>query len=341
MSLSQDRAERLAQIERLLPGNQSTNQRGLTIKEIQSKLENIDKDISRHQRTLQRDLQWLIKEGRVHLLLKNREQPAYQRIEETSDIDDSIWDYFVGHLKKDLEGIVSSSELAKLLDRLKLHDQGIALDESKICILPDSLRLRPAQINYQVFTTVLRALKENRALQVKYIDGQEKSSAPTLHPLGIMQRGPRIYLFALKNDEQDERLYAIDRMRTAKLLQTPARQKHDFDFKRHIAEGRADFANGEQITLKAIVRGYVENLVYDCPLHESQKLEPLSDSEPGSLLTVTMPSSGQLLRWILAGGDNITVIGPLELREIIINQLTKVAESYRSKPVNIYSKTQI
>ncbi|WP_051002164.1 helix-turn-helix transcriptional regulator [Pseudogulbenkiania sp. NH8B] len=330
MSLSQDRAERLALIERLLPGDQSANPHGLTIKQIQRKLENIDKDVIRHQRTLQRDLQRLVREGRVRQLTNNSDQPAYQRIEETEEIDDSIWDYFVEHLKKNLEGIVSSTELAKLLDRLKLRDQGIALDESKLCILPDSLRLQPAQINYQVFTMVLRALKENRTLQVKYIDRQDKSSTPTLHPLGIMQRGPRIYLFALKNDEPEERLYAIDRIRAAELLPTTARQKQDFDFKRHIADGRADFANGEHITLKAIVRGYVENLVYDCPLHESQKLEPLSNGEPGSLLIVIMPSSGQLLRWILACGCNITVIEPLELRDIVINQLNQSTESYGS-----------
>lgn len=330
MSLSQDRVERLALIERLLPGDQSANPHGLTTKEIQDKLENIDKEAIRHPRTLQRDLQLLLQEGRVRKLTNNADLPAYLRIEEAEEIDDSIWDYFVERLKKDLEGIVSSTELAKLLDRLKLHDQGIALDESKLCILPDSLRLQPAQINYQVFTTVLRALKENRALQVKYIDRQDKSSTPTLHPLGIMQRGPRIYLFALKNDESDERFYAIDRIRSAELLPTTARLKPDFDFKRHITEGRADFANGEYITLKAIVRGYVENLVYDCPLHESQKLEPLSNGEPGSLLTVTLPSSGQLLRWILACGCNITVIEPLELRDIVINQLNQSSESYSS-----------
>jgi predicted DNA-binding transcriptional regulator YafY len=91
-------------------------------------------------------------------------------------------DYFIVHLKRELEGIVTSTELAKLLNRLKLDEHGIRLDESKLCILPDSLRLQPAEINPQVFSTVLRALKEKRALQVSYRDRQEKSSTPTLHP---------------------------------------------------------------------------------------------------------------------------------------------------------------
>lgn len=329
MSLSQDRAERLASIERLLPSDQSANPHGLTIQEIRSKLDQFDQDSNRHIRTLQRDLQLLVQEGRVRRLDEASEQPSYLRIEDADEIDDSMWDYFIVHLKRELEGIVTSTELAKLLNRLKLDEHGIRLDESKLCILPDSLRLQPAEINPQVFSTVLRALKEKRALQVSYRDRQEKSSTPTLHPQGIMQRGPRIYLFALKNDELEERLYAIDRIRSASLQAEPARNNPDFDFQQHITAGRADFANGETITLKAIVRGYVEDLVRDCKLHESQKLEPLNNGEAGSLLTVTMPSSGQLLRWILASGDNITVHEPLVLRNTVISQLNYAADRYR------------
>ena len=331
MSLSQDRAERLASIERLLPSDKSTNPHGLTIQEIRSKLDQLDQDSNRHIRTLQRDLQLLVQEGRVRRLDENSEQPSYLRIEDADEIDDSMWDYFIVHLKRELEGIVTSTELAKLLNRLKLDEHGIRLDESKLCILPDSLRLQPAEINPQVFSTVLRALKEKRALQVSYRDRQEKSSNPTLHPQGIMQRGPRIYLFALKNDEPEERLYAIDRIRSATLLADPGRSNPGFDFQQHIAAGRADFANGETITLKAIVRGYVEDLVRDCKLHESQKLEPLDNGEAGSLLTVTMPSSGQLLRWILAGGENVTVLEPSELRFIISNQINNLHTLYQQQ----------
>jgi len=328
MSLSQDRAERLDSIERLLPSDQSPNSHGLTIQEIRSKLDQFDQDCNRHIRTLQRDLQLLVQEGRVRKLDGTSEQPSYLRIEDADEIDDSMWDYFIIHLKRELEGIVTSTELAKLLNRLKLDEHGIRLDESKLCILPDSLRLQPAEINPQVFCTVLRALKEKRALQVSYRDRQEKSSTPTLHPQGIMQRGPRIYLFALKNDEPEERLYAIDRIRSAALQAEPAHSNPGFDFQQHIAAGRADFANGETITLKAIVRGYVEDLVRDCKLHESQELKPLNNGEAGSLLTVTMPSSGQLLRWILAGGENITVSEPLSLREIIKNQIININIQY-------------
>lgn len=329
MSLSQERVERLKLIEELLPSNRVGSTRGLTVAELEAKLDDQGVIDNRHRRTLQRDVQFLVAEGRVLVLGASKgEQPRYQRVEEPFEIEEPVWNYLLQHLKRDLEGMVSAGQLSKILNRLKLKDEGLDLGDDKVCILPDSLRLQPAQIDYQVFANVLRALADGKALRVRYVDRLGKASEPVLHPLGVMQRGPRVYLYAMKNDEQDDRMYALDRMRSAECLPINARQKPEFDFSQQIAEGRVDFSTGELITLKATVRGYVEALVYDCPLHESQRLEPLNDDEPGSLLTVTVPSSGQLLRWILASGDNITVNEPFSLRDTIRNQLNKAAEQY-------------
>ncbi|MDC7690379.1 helix-turn-helix transcriptional regulator [Vogesella indigofera] len=321
--------ERLNLIFELLPSNRSGSARGLTIAELEAKLGDQSEIEIPHRRSLQRDLQVLVREDRVVVLgTAKGDLPRYQRVEEPFEIEEPVWNYLLQHLKRDLEGMVSAGQLSKILNRLKLKDEGLDLGEDKICILPDSLRLQPAQIDYQVFANVLRALADGAALRVRYIDRLGKASEPVLHPLGVMQRGPRVYLCAMKNDEQDERMYALDRMRSAECLPISARQKSDFDFNRQIAEGRVDFANGQQITLKATVRGYVEQLLYDCPMHDSQKLDPLETEEAGSLLTVTLPASGQLLRWILAGGGNIILMEPETLREVVVGQVKKMYDDY-------------
>lgn len=329
MSLSRWRVERLKLIEELLPSNRAGCTRGLTVAELEAKLDAQGVIDNRHRRTLQRDLQLLVAEGRVLTLVAVKgEQPRYQRVEEAFEIEEPVWNYLLQHLKRDLEGMVSAGQLSKILDRLKLKDEGLDLGEDKICILPDSLRLQPAQIDYQVFANVLRALADGKALRVRYVDRLGKASEPVLHALGVMQRGPRVYLYAMKNDEQDDRIYALDRMRSAECLPISARQKPEFDFNRQIAEGRVDFANGQQITLEATVYGYIEQLLYDCPLHNNQKLEPLENENSGSLLTVTLPASGQLLRWVLAGGENIAVQNPPEFRSVVAGQVKRLQEFY-------------
>ena len=152
-----------------------------------------------------------------------------------------------------------------------------------------------------------------------------------LHPLGLLQRGPRVYLYAMKNDEAGDRMYAVDRMVVAECLPIAARQMPDFSLDQRVADGRADFANGEVVQLKAIVRGYIEQLLYDCPFNDGQQLVPLEDEEQGALLTVELPSSGQLLRWILAGGGNITVLEPPGFRDVVVGQVRGMIACYTSE----------
>ncbi len=322
----QDRIERMNLIENLLPSERQGARCGWTLAQIEQRLGNEPGMRLPHRRTLQRDLQEMANEGRIRMLNADG-APLYQRQEEPLEFDAEVWDFLLLQLKQDLEGLMSASQLAQVLRRLQLRDDGTALDTRKLRILPDSLRLRPALLDYHVLGCVLRALAGEKALKVSYCDRTGKRTEPVLHPLGLMQRGPRVYLYAMKNDESSERMYALDRITRAECLPISARTKPDFDLDQCIHDGRADFANGEVIHFKAEVRGYIEQLVYDCPLNANQTLTPLDDGE-GSLLTVQMPSSGQLLRWILAGGENITVLAPDGLREVVVGQVRGMAMQY-------------
>lgn len=107
------------------------------------------------------------------------------------DIDGPVREYFIEHLRSELNGIVSNTDLAKVLTRLKRPSPGIALDEKNICILPDNLRLKPAAIDFEVFASVLKATKEGYSIRIEYKNREDNASEPVIHPLGIMQRGPR------------------------------------------------------------------------------------------------------------------------------------------------------
>jgi predicted DNA-binding transcriptional regulator YafY len=322
-----NRIERLKLIESLLPSEQD-GKRGLTIVELLQKLEQEPGFQVPTRRTLERDLRELCEEGSVCAQAQEGGPNRYQRVHEPFEFDPTIWEFLLKQLEQDLDGMISPGQLAHILRRLQLPEAGIALDDSKLRILPDSLRLRPAPLNPNVLGSVLRALASGSALRVSYQDRLGKHSDPVLHPLGLLQRGPRVYLYAMKNDETSDRMYALDRIAVAECLPIAARQMADFSLDQRIADGRADFANGETIQLKAIVRGYIEQLLYDCPFNGSQQLVPLEDEEEGALLTVELPSSGQLLRWVLAGGENVTVLEPASLREIVLGQVSRLVSMY-------------
>ncbi|BEV72992.1 hypothetical protein THUN1379_24740 [Paludibacterium sp. THUN1379] len=329
---SQERILRMQAIEQLLPSDRQGKVQGLSVAQIEARLANAPGMKVLSRRSLQRDLKEMAEEGRVCVLESKDGTPRYQRIEEPLEFDAEVWDYLVLQLKQELSGMVSASQLSQVLRKLQLRDDGTALDEHKLRILPDSLRLQPAQFSFDVLGCVLRALASGKALKVTYRDRTDKVTTPVLHPLGMIQRGPRIYLYAMKNDEHGDRMYAVDRICSAECLPIAARSNPDFDLGLHIEQGRADFANGEMIQLKLEVRGYIEQLVYDCPLNGSQQLTALEERD-GSLLTVEIPSSGQLLRWILAGGENVTVLEPAKLREVVVEQVARMRNVYCGTPL--------
>lgn len=330
MASMQSRIERLDFMTSLLPWA-GERVAGLPLAMLKQKLAAQTGFSLPSDRQLQRDLAELIKDGSVAVIAGEGSAPHYvrQRIDANGSediLDEETWDFLLLQVKQELSGLVSSSQLALLFDRLRLPD-ALDLSDRKLRILPDSLRLRPALMSYEVLGTVLRALKSGKALQVSYRSRENKCSEPVLHPQGLLQRGPRVYLYALKDDEELDRMYAVDRIVNAKMLPLPARVMPDFDLDLRVRDGRADFSSGEIIHLEALVRGYVEQLLYDCPLDSSQQLTPQEGG--GSLLTVDIPSSGQLLRWVLAGGENIVVHAPEAFREVVEGQVRRLGELYR------------
>jgi proteasome accessory factor B len=221
------------------------------------------------------------------------------------------------------------------IDRIWRHlltkSDGPRLDESRLRILPDTLRLQPVSLYAGVLRAVIQALIRQRVLRVRYLKPTGERRASDLHPQALVQRGPIPYLFALKDDETEPvRLYALHRMTRAELLpESEARTAEGFDLDAAIADGRADFGAGETITLELRVRGYLAEVLRVCPLEPNQKIEDEPpDSEFELRVSAQVPSTGQLLRWLLGAGNNLEVMAPPDLRRVVAAQTRKAAALY-------------
>ena len=107
----------------------------------------------------------------------------------------------------------------RLWQRLLTEIDGPLLDEQRLRVVPDNLRLRPVELSPNVLQSVITALAQRCALQVLYENADEERSEARIHPQALVQRGPIPYLFALKNDEEAPvRLYALHRMIRAETL---------------------------------------------------------------------------------------------------------------------------
>jgi hypothetical protein len=284
------------------------------------------------RRTLQRDLEVLVAEGQIEIVNPGGKPLRYRRCSDDLSDDPFIREYDLRRIADLVAEAVPARRLDRLLPRLLSERSGPLLDEQRLRIVPDSVRLRPVDVYEKVLYAVIVALARRCVLEVSYEDAAGMRAKARLHPHALVQRGPIPYLFALKNDETEPmRLYALHRMLSATaLMETPARIAEDFDLDRAIAEGKADFGQGERIDLELRVRGYLATVLSVCNLSDDQQIEDEPEDSPFELrVRARVPSTGQLLRWLLGAGPNLEVLAPPELRHTMLVQTSKMAAVYQ------------
>lgn len=278
-------------------------------------------------RNIQRDLDELTREGRIVTVNPGRKPLRFRRANDTGDryVEDFAWH----QIRTAIEDLVPAGNIATAMRLIVTQGPPLGLGEDRVRIHTDHLQVRPAALNPGVLNTVLMALSRLTTVDARYRDAQGKISSPTLHPQAIVQRGPRIYLYALKDDETLVRMYALHRFLRASVGENEARQAADFSLDVAVRSGFADFSNGERLELVLLARGYVADLLHDCALTDDQSI---IDEPEGSAFEVrvsaTVANSGKLLRWILGCGDNLAVVEPVSFRAVVAGQHAKAAALY-------------
>lgn len=291
-------------------------------------------DAKAAKRAAQRDLRELVDEQHSEVLASRGRElqyvpagfqslPASQRM---------LRDITREHLRDLIQDSMLKRSLEKLWPELlnPSRDEGVALGEDKLRIVSDTQRLIAAEFREDVLAAVLEAFAVSRSLVMQYRDAKGDASTREVHPLGLLQRGPRVYLWAWRPGTEDSlRMYAMHRVISATLGDASAQPMPGFSLQERIEKGQADFASGESIELVLRVRGYVADVLRDCPLSETQRIEEEDEgSDFDARVYATLPSTGQLLRWLLGGGDKIEVLAPLALRGVLAAQTAKMTALY-------------
>lgn len=332
MAAYKDRIDRLDKLVALIPRNRT----GDTCPDTSLLLERLESEYADRaspaakRRAIQRDLDELVRDERIQMVNPGGKPLRYRRYKENLADDKCLWAYARAAIESAVSTELPSGLLDGVLKRLQSDDVSVQLDEDNLRVVSDTLRLQPAAISAGVLTNVLEALALGRALKIGYRDASDQVTRPVIHPQALLQRGPRLYLFALKNDEPEPvRMYALHRFTSSSPSERPAQKAEQFNLDEAIKRGNADFGDGTLIELVILARGYVANLLRECALSADQRLEDEEEGSPFDLrVTATLPATGQLLRWLLGCGANIKVVRPDNLRETVSVQAAKVAALY-------------
>lgn len=322
--------ERQARLLDLIPFHSASDYPGSSVL-LHKVLDSYSGSDSARRRLIERDLEELLQTGQIEVINPGGKPRYFRRLANDAANDPRLLDYIRALSDALLKERLPSRRHERVWGKLRDSQQRPLLAEKRFRAISDSQRLLPADIKPEVLVNVLAALIQRQVLRVGYRKPDGSFQRPLLHPQGLLQRGPVLYLYAFKNDETSVKMFALHRMTSASVETGTARDDPDFDLDQRIHDGDADYGRGELIELHLRVRGYILGQLRECPLSEDQDIVEDEDENGAltALLTATVPATGQLYRWLLSCGANIEILAPEDQRNAVAAEAAAIAKIYR------------
>ncbi len=208
-----------------------------------------------------------------------------------------------------------------------------------VAMVSKSLPLQRPSIDESVVENVYTAIQKGKQLRVKSRTrfSPKEPKEYFINPLAIVYRDPSIYLvWTAAEGEPRVKEFALHRMTEAELLESPSEIPSGFTLDGFIEEnmGFRYFVNEKSqpyIDLVVLVDVDLRLKLAATPLDASQVIED-EDESGWSRLTARVAFTHQLMEWVRQQGYNIKVVGPVELRDLIVDQVRRMAENYADIP---------
>jgi predicted DNA-binding transcriptional regulator YafY len=184
----------------------------------------------------------------------------------------------------------------------------------KVALAPTTQALLPPHMDDDVLVAVHEAVYAGHQLQVDYVRrGETAPMHYTIHPLGLIQRGPVGYLAARIGKHRDVRLLAVHRIRRATALDAPVVVPRGFRIDALLPLVGAGFGRGKLIHLVVRMADHAALHLAGTPLSSDQTIST-ADADGFVTVKATVEDTAQLRWWLLGFGDYVDVLRPVSLR---------------------------
>jgi predicted DNA-binding transcriptional regulator YafY len=197
----------------------------------------------------------------------------------------------------------------------------------KIYNTPPTQPLIPARITPEVHDVVGMGLLRDQWLRIQYEKrGATISASFDVQPLGLVTRGPMLYLICRFKGHTDERTIALSRIEHVELLPELFKRPNEFSLREFVEKGRMGYGDSKMSKIKLRFDRQRGEQFFETPLSSDQVI-----SEEGKdflLVTATIPITPQLRRWLLGFGADVEVIEPVSLRRDVVQTISAAGKRY-------------
>jgi predicted DNA-binding transcriptional regulator YafY len=216
--------------------------------------------------------------------------------------------------------------LARLRKVLESDDHSVEEIERRIRIIPMAVR----RMSPQFFEVAATATLRRRRLAIEYFSrGTNEVTARDISPQRVVFYRGNWYLDAWCHLRNDIRSFAIDAIRSAKLLDAPAKTVPDTELDEVLASGYGIFSGRRTTWAKIRFSPVAARWVSAEAWHPKQK----GQFERDGSYVLEVPYSGprELLMDVLRHGPDAEVLAPQALRDEIEKRLAAALKTYAPK----------
>ena len=177
--------------------------------------------------------------------------------------------------------------------------------------------------------TVIEAMQWNKELRIDYQPFHGSRAKLHIQPYAMKVYHQRWYIVGFLKEQKGIRNIALDRVLNMELTTVTFRYPDDFNAEEYYSNTVGIFVNDKLKPQKVLVRAFGVHVEYmrTLPLHHTQKEieckhQQYSDFQYRLCLTPELTSQ------LLAMGEKIEVLEPVELREEIKNRLLNTLNRY-------------
>lgn len=204
-------------------------------------------------------------------------------------------------------------------------------------LLANSKRLRrrialePVPSGYAYLTAILRAMEENRCLEIVYRHNydEKRESRYKVEPYGLKVFRRRWYLVANSAEMGEIYTFALDRVHSMTLTGNEAKIPLDFDCNDFFTDAfgiiRQEGRRAERVKIR--VFGEQANYIRTLPLHATQR--ETERTEEYSVFEYWLAPAYDFRMELLSHGADVEVLRPAWFREEIKGIITKMMEQYK------------
>lgn len=231
------------------------------------------------------------------------------------------------HIIDNMESGLLQEELHAIEQRIEsmLDKRGISLEELKaaIKILPSHKQ----PVDHPLFEQINQALINNHRLRIRYQNYSGKRSKREVSPQQLAYYQDNWYLDAWCHFRQELRQFKLSRIHSTDAIDRPAKRFSKEELDEHFAAAYGIFAGKPTQTAELIFSG---NAARDVALQRWHPDQTGQWQDNQYHLTIPYSNDTELIRDLLAFGNNVTVKSPQELQNKLIETAKEIVAKYEN-----------